>query len=153
MMVLLFDGVCNLCSWAVRFVIARDPEGRIQFASLQSQTAEQLLTAHGLQAWQSLTQSGFSHHSDGAMTGPLMSVILLEAGQVSTKSTAVLRVCKHLRGLWPLLYLLTAVPKRWRDGVYDYIAKHRYGWFGKREVCLVPTPEVQGRFLDAWEDR
>lgn len=149
--ILLFDGVCNLCSWAVRFVIQRDPGGRVQFASLQSKTAEKLLAAHGVAPPPSAMGSGLSSGHHETRTLPRSSVILLEGGQAYSKSTAVLRVCRHLLWPWPLLYLLMVVPKPLRDGAYDFVANNRYRWFG--EACLLPTLEVQGRFLDGWDDR
>jgi len=124
--VVLFDGVCNLCNGAVRFLVARDTKSRFSFAALQSKTA------HGI----------FGKNP------PLESIVLYEAGITYTKSTAVLRIARGLRFPWPLLYAFTVVPRPLRDAVYDWVARHRYRWFGKREVCLVPTPELRDRFLE-----
>jgi predicted DCC family thiol-disulfide oxidoreductase YuxK len=124
--VVLFDGVCNLCNGAVRFILARDPAGRFRFASLQSEAARRLL------------------RDDGRAE----TIVLLEAGKTYTKSTAALRIARGLRFPWPLLYALVAVPRPLRDLVYDWVARHRYRWFGKRETCLLPTPEVRGRFVE-----
>jgi predicted DCC family thiol-disulfide oxidoreductase YuxK len=124
--VVLFDGVCNLCNGAVRFILARDPAGRFRFASLQSEAARRLL------------------RDDGRAE----TIVLLEAGKTYTKSTAALRIARGLRFPWPLLYAFVAVPRPLRDLVYDWVARHRYRWFGKRETCLLPTPEVRGRFVE-----
>jgi predicted DCC family thiol-disulfide oxidoreductase YuxK len=126
--IILFDGYCNLCSGSVRFVIKRDPKGYFRFASLQSESGRRLLEAHGLTASR--------------------SIVLLEEGKLYRKSTAVLRICRHLKGLWKLLYILCWIPKPLRDRLYDVVARHRYQWFGKKDECLIPTPELRGRFLE-----
>jgi predicted DCC family thiol-disulfide oxidoreductase YuxK len=126
--VLLFDGVCTLCNGFVRFVIERDPAGRFQFAPLQSAAAARLL---------------------GATARPLPdSLVLLEDGRLFTRSTAALRVARGLRFPWPLAYVFVAVPRPVRDWVYDAVARNRYRWFGRREICMVPTPELRSRFLN-----
>ncbi len=128
--VLLFDGVCNLCSQSVQFIIERDPAARFRFASLQSEVAEQML-------------------SDTDLTGEsLKSVVLIENGQVYTRSDAALRAARHLSGLWPALYALRIVPRPWRDAVYNWIARNRYRWFGEKDSCWLPTPDLRDRFLD-----
>ncbi len=125
--VLLFDGVCNLCNGFVQFVIQRDPAGRFQFAALQSDAARGLLRA----APQPLPDS----------------LVLVENGRVFMRSTAALRVARGLRFPWPLAYAFVAVPRPLRDWVYGIVARHRYRWFGRRDVCMVPTPELRARFL------
>jgi predicted DCC family thiol-disulfide oxidoreductase YuxK len=126
--VLLFDGVCTLCNGFVRFVIDRDPAGRFQFAPLQSDAARRVL---------------------GAAPQPLPdSLVLVENGRLFTRSTAALRVARGLRFPWPLAYLFVAVPRPVRDWLYDAVARNRYRWFGRRDVCMVPTPELRARFLD-----
>jgi len=126
-LVVLFDGVCNLCNASVLFVIDRDPGGRFAFAPLQSGVAARLL-AH----------RGYGETSLG-------SVLLLEGGRVYERSTAALRVARRLGGWWPLLYAFIAVPRPIRDAVYDWIARNRYRWFGKEEACRIPTPELRSR--------
>jgi predicted DCC family thiol-disulfide oxidoreductase YuxK len=128
---ILFDGVCNLCAWAVRFVIERDPRGRFRFASLQSELGRRLLDQHGI---------------DPARTD---SFILIEGGAASVESTAALRVARHLSGLWPLCHLAILLPRLARDPVYRFIARNRYRWFGKQDTCMIPTPELKSRFVDA----
>jgi predicted DCC family thiol-disulfide oxidoreductase YuxK len=127
--VILFDGVCNLCNRAVQFVIARDPAARFQFAPLQSAAAVRLL--------------------ESVDAGELPdSVVLLEDGRVWTRSTAALRVARRLRFPWPAAYLLIAIPRPLRDWVYNVVARNRYGWFGKRAACMLPTPALRARFLE-----
>jgi len=126
---ILFDGVCNLCHGFVQFVIARDPAARFRFATLQSRAAASLL--HG-----------------AGVTVPLPdSMVLVEDGRVYTRSTAALRIARGLRAPWPLAFALIVVPRIVRDAVYDFIAARRYRWFGRRETCLLPTPDLQRRFL------
>ena len=128
--IILFDGVCNLCHRSVQFVLPRDKKGVFRFASLQSPVGQALLKKYGL--------------SDGQTD----SFVLVEMGRVYTRSSAALRVVKKLKGLWPLLTVTWIVPRPLRDRVYDYVARHRYQWFGKEESCWLPTPEWKGRFLD-----
>jgi predicted DCC family thiol-disulfide oxidoreductase YuxK len=124
--IVLFDGVCNLCNAAVRFILARDPQGRFRFASLQSDVARRLLKGDG----------------------PPETIVLIEAGKIYAKSTAALRIARGLRFPWPLFYGLAVVPLFLRDLVYDWVARNRYRWFGKRDTCMLPTPETRGRFLE-----
>lgn len=128
--VILFDGVCNLCTGSVRFVIARDSRKQFRFASLQSPVAEQLLGAQG---------------RDGDR---LESVVLVVGERTYRKSTAALLIARRLDGLWPLLAALLVIPRPLRDAVYDWIGKRRYRLFGKRDVCWQPQPELAERFLD-----
>ena len=125
--VVLFDGVCNLCNGSVVFIIQRDRRGVFRFAALQSPAAASLL-------------------GERARTLP-DSLVLIENGRVYTQSTAVLRVARRLRQPWPLVSALIVLPAPLRDWLYAWIARNRYRWFGRREVCMVPTPELQARFL------
>ena len=128
--VILFDGVCNLCNGAVQFVITRDRSARFRFAALQSAAAAPLLGAAG------------SHQ-------PLPdSIVLVEDGRVWTRSTAALRIARGLRFPWSTAYALIAIPRPVRDWVYDLVARNRYGWFGRRDTCMVPTPALRARFLE-----
>jgi predicted DCC family thiol-disulfide oxidoreductase YuxK len=128
--VILFDGMCNLCSGSVQFVIKHDPKRQFRFASLQSRFGQKILQQFGLPA------------------DELNSFILLENGNIYTRSTGALRVTKKLNGLWPLLYAFIIVPIFIRNAVYNYIAHNRYRWFGKKEACWLPTPELRKLFLD-----
>jgi predicted DCC family thiol-disulfide oxidoreductase YuxK len=128
--VILFDGVCNLCTGSVRFVIERDARKQFRFASLQSPVAEKLLGAQG---------------RDGDR---LESVVLVVGERTYRKSTAALLIARRLDGLWPLLSALLVIPGPLRDALYDWIGKRRYRLFGKRDVCWKPRPELAERFLD-----
>jgi predicted DCC family thiol-disulfide oxidoreductase YuxK len=129
--VILFDGVCNLCNGFVRFVIARDPAAHFRFGPLQSEAAQRLVGAQ-------------------RMPEPLPdSIVLVEDGRVWTESSAALRVLRRLRFPWPLAVVFLLVPPPVRDRVYRMVARNRYRWFGRRDVCMVPTPELRNRFLDA----
>jgi predicted DCC family thiol-disulfide oxidoreductase YuxK len=128
--VILFDGVCNLCNGAVQFVIARDPAARFHFAALQSAAASRLI------------------ESAGAPENLPDSIILVEDGRVWTRSTAALRIARQLSFPWSAAYALIAVPRPLRDWIYNLVARNRYGWFGKREACTVPTPALRARFLE-----
>jgi len=128
--ILLFDGVCNLCNGAVQFIIRRDPCGRFRFAALQSDAAKALL------------------QSAGAGAGGLPdSMVLIEDGRLYTRSSAALRVARHLRFPWPLVRVFWIVPRPLRNWMYGFVARHRYRWFGRRDQCMLPTPELQARFL------
>ncbi|HMQ48338.1 MAG TPA: thiol-disulfide oxidoreductase DCC family protein [Saprospiraceae bacterium] len=127
--ILLFDGVCNLCNGFVQFAIKHDPQGYYQFASLQSEAGRELLAAHHLP------------------THEISTVVLIEKGRVYTHSDVGLRMVRRFGGLWPLLTAFSIIPKPFRDGIYNWVARNRYRWFGQRESCMVPTPELKSRFL------
>ncbi len=127
--IILFDGICNFCNSTVNFVIKRDKKAQIQFAPLQSEKGRLFLRQYNL---------------------PINSMdtfVFIEDGKVYTRSTAALRVSRYLSGLWPACYGLIIVPKFIRDGVYNWVAKNRYKWFGVREQCMMPSPEVRKRFI------
>jgi predicted DCC family thiol-disulfide oxidoreductase YuxK len=126
----LFDGVCNLCNGLVQFVIPRDPDGYFQFAALSSEAADRVLLT--------------ARHD-----GPLAdSIVLVEDGVVYVRSAAALRIARRLGFPWVLGYALMIVPRPLRDAIYDLVARRRYGWFGRRETCMVAGPGVRDRFLD-----
>lgn len=127
--VVFFDGVCNSCSFWVRFVIRRDPKVKFRFAPLQSPA--------GRAAAQALVLP----------EDPPQSVILKEGNRYFTQSTASLRILKELTGLWPFLYAFIMVPAPVRDAVYRFIANNRYRWFGRESACFVPASELRSRFL------
>lgn len=131
----LFDGTCNLCNGAVQFVLRRDPRAHFRFASLQSAAAKSALAAAGVTA---------------ALPD---SIVVVHRGRVRVKSGAALAIARGLRFPWPLLTVFWLVPFSLRDLVYDWIARNRYRWFGKRDECWVPTKELRARFLDAGEAR
>lgn len=127
--ILLFDGVCNLCNRTVQFVIKRDVRKRFRFAALQSANGQALLRELGLP---------IQHFN---------TVVLIHGDTYYVKSTAALRVLKELGGLWKLCYALIVIPRPIRDLVYNMVAKTRYRVFGRRDMCMVPTPEVKERFI------
>lgn len=127
--IILFDGVCNLCSGAVQFIIKRDPKHYFRFASLQSEAGNNLLQQHGL--------------SEGYVD----SIVLLENGKAFTKSAAALRIAKKLKGLWPLMYGLVIIPPFIRNAMYNWIAARRYQWFGKKEACWIPDTALRKLFI------
>ncbi len=127
--IILFDGVCNVCNGFVQFVIKRDPAGYFHFTSLQSETGQQLLKEHNLP------------------TDSMDTVVLIEDGAAYTHSAVPLRVARKLHRLWPLCYIFVIIPTFIRNPIYSFIAKNRYKWFGKKESCMMPTPEIRSRFL------
>jgi len=129
--VLLFDGVCNLCNGLVQWVIERDPDAEFRFAALQSDAGQALLERLDLP------------------TDEFETFVMVDGEEYSTKSTAALRVLRRLGLPYSILYPLVVVPRFVRDRVYDVVAAHRYGWFGRRESCMRPTPEREARFLGA----
>ena len=127
--VVFFDGVCNLCNGFVQFVIRRDPGARFKFAPLQSEAARARL-------------------GDSVTPGAAPSTVLLwENERLYDRSTAALQILRQLRFPWPIMAALFVVPRPLRDWVYDLIARRRYRWFGQRETCMVPTPDIRRRFL------
>jgi predicted DCC family thiol-disulfide oxidoreductase YuxK len=128
--VILFDGVCNLCSEAVDFILERDPEAKFAFASLQSDAGQEILSHFGL------SSDSFD------------SMVLVKNGRVYQKSAAALEIAAGLHGAWLLMQVFKIVPDFIRNSVYDFIARNRYRFFGKRETCRFPTPDIRSRFLE-----
>jgi len=126
-----FDGYCVLCSRFVAFCLMRDPEGRLKFASAQSELGKRVLRALDLPG-DTLDRT----------------ILLLEGGRVYTRSTAVLRAVRHLKGPARWLYPLILVPKLLRDPLYEVIARNRIRWFGRLDSCLMPSPQTRSRFID-----
>ncbi|BDH61240.1 hypothetical protein MTP04_13700 [Lysinibacillus sp. PLM2] len=127
--IVLFDGECNFCDKSVQFIIKRDPQGKFKFASLQSTIGQDILNKFGLR------------------NTIINSLVLIENDQYYIKSTAALRICKSLKGPWKLASILILVPRPIRDYFYSIIAKNRYKWFGKKDLCLLPSKEIRDRFL------
>jgi len=134
--VILFDGVCNLCNSAVQWVIERDEEGRFDFASLQSDVARRELG-------KVLGEKEIDALPD--------SIVLLDSDGVHVRSAATLRIMRGLGPRYALLRLGIVLPRPIRDAVYNLIARNRYRWFGRRDTCMTPTPDLAVRFLDADE--
>jgi predicted DCC family thiol-disulfide oxidoreductase YuxK len=128
--IVYFDGVCNLCEGTVQFLLKRNKKKNLLFASLQSQSGQEMLAHFGL------PQNNFN------------SFVFVENGKLHLRSTGALRVTRYLRNGWPLLYGFIIVPPFIRNGVYNWVAKNRYKWYGEKNECWVPTPELKQRFLD-----
>lgn len=126
--VVLFDGDCHFCDRSVQFIIKRDPKAKFRFASLQSEVGQNIRLKY-------------------YVPKTMDSLLLVDHQKVYDRSSAALRICQHLSGLWKLLYILLLIPKPVRDAVYDIIAKNRYQWFGKKSHCRIPTSEERSRFL------
>jgi len=125
--IILFDGVCNFCNSSVNFIIEHDRKGYFKFAPLQSEIGNQLVEKFNL--------------------NDVDSIILVEADRAYTHSTAALKFIKHLDGIWSWAYCFIIIPRPIRDFFYKLFAKNRYRLFGKKDVCMMPTPEIKERFL------
>lgn len=128
--IILFDGVCNLCNKSVQFIIRHDTKKNYRFASLQSKSGQNLLQQYKIPQTQ------------------YQSIVLIENNQAYTQSTAALKVAKNLNGPVKLFTVFNIVPPAIRNTVYNFIARNRYKWFGKKESCMVPTVDVKARFLN-----
>ena len=137
--VILFDGVCNLCNYCVNFILARDKNDLFSFAALQSDAGQELLKKFELSR---IIPSSFHYAGTRFDT-----FILIDGENHFTKSTAALMIAGKLKGVVKLFYPFIFLPKPFRDFFYDLIAKNRYKFFGKREVCRIPTEKEQGKFL------
>jgi predicted DCC family thiol-disulfide oxidoreductase YuxK len=129
MKVILFDGVCNLCNGLVNWIIDHDKYRRFKFASLQSDYGKQVVEKCGLG------------------TQYMDTVVLVDEEKFFLRSDAVLRIFKYLPGVYQALYFLIFIPAFIRNFFYNIVAGNRYRWFGKRDVCRVPTPELKDRFI------
>lgn len=128
--IILFDGVCNLCNGAIQFIIKRDSKNIFQFATLQSEVGKRMTTDRNIDI------------------NTLDSIILIEPNVAYfTKSTAALEIGKHLNGLGVISSILLWLPESFRNIVYDIIARNRYKWYGKKEKCMIPNPELKNKFL------
>lgn len=126
----IFDGVCNLCEASVNFIIRHDPRGVYRFVPSQTPLGEALQAQYGIN------------------TTTLDTVVLIRDGKVFTESDAAAQIAREFDGAWRLLGWVRFVPRPLRDWVYRRIAANRYAWFGRKEVCMLPTPEIRGRFLE-----
>jgi predicted DCC family thiol-disulfide oxidoreductase YuxK len=127
--VILFDGICNLCNSSVQFVINHDPHGKFKFASIQSEAGQRLMKLYNI---------------PGSVND---SFILISDDNVYTKSTAALKVAKELKGVVNSLYGFILVPQFIRNAVYNIISRNRYKWFGKKDACMIPSKEINAKFL------
>lgn len=128
--IVLFDGVCNLCNGAIQFIITRDKKDTFRFAALQSEIGEKLITERGID------------------TSKEDSIILIDPGVAYyTKSEAALEIGTELKGYRTLSKILSLIPSNLSNIVYDLVARNRYKWYGRKEECMIPTPELQSKFL------
>ena len=129
--IVLFDGVCNLCNSAVTFIIEHDKKDVFRFASLQSEIGRKLVEERGMDPEE------------------LDSIVLIDPGVAYyRKSTAALEISSELSGGYSLLKNFLFIPESLRDGIYNFVANNRYKWYGKKESCMIPTPELKSKFLD-----
>ena len=128
--IVIFDGVCNLCEFSVNFIYQRDVEGKFTFTPAQSTLGSKLLEHYQIS------------------TGTLDTVVLVKHNRIYTRSTAALEIASELDIPWNFLQVLSLIPQPVRDQIYDVIAWNRYAWFGKKESCMIPTPEIKSRFLE-----
>jgi predicted DCC family thiol-disulfide oxidoreductase YuxK len=126
---ILFDGVCNFCNSSVNFIIRRDKKNIFRFASLQSETGQKCLSEFNF------SQTEFD------------TIILIEKGELYTRSTAALRIAKSIRGIWKLFYIFIIIPRPIRNYFYDLLSRNRYKWFGKRDACRIPSESEKEKFL------
>ena len=127
--IILFDGECNFCNSSVNKIILQDKKNRFKFAPLQSEIGKKLLEKHSIDS------------------SKIDSIILIENDAAFTKSTAILKISKHISGLYPLAYGFIIIPAVIRNLVYDFIARNRYKWWGKKDSCMIPTEEVKEKFI------
>ena len=128
--IILFDGVCNLCDSAVQFIIKNDKKDLFRFVALQSDLGQKIIKHLGID------------------TVIIDSIILYQPGfAYFHKSEAVLKIAKDLGGIYYLASFLTIFPESFNNQVYDYVARNRYKWFGKKNHCLIPTTALQAKFL------
>lgn len=129
--IILFDGICNLCDNTVQFLIKRDTKDVFRFVAIQSDPGQQIIKHIGID------------------TSKTDSIILYEPGHAYYyKAEAALKIAKELGGVYSLLSLFTILPKGFSNIIYDYVARNRYKWYGKKEACMIPTPEMKAKFLD-----
>lgn len=127
---ILFDGVCNLCNSSVLYVIKHDKANRFMFAPLQSDAGKQIIDNFNID------------------TSKTDSILLYSKGKgLSVKSSAALHIAKHLGFPRSLMAVFFIIPTFIRNWVYDFVAKNRYKWYGKKEACMIPTPELTAKFL------
>ena len=127
--IILFDGVCNLCSGFMHFVYKRDRLGIFRFAWLHDESGREILD------WLQLPKESFK------------TIILIKDGIVYSKSTSFLKIVRYLHFPWPLLSVGYIMPRSIRDRIYDWVAANRYRWFGKKDQCLMPLGDLNKRFL------
>ena len=129
--IILFDGICNLCNAAVQFIIRHDKKDQFRFVALQSESGIAILKHIGIDA------------------ANIDSIVLYEPNiAYYYKSDAVLEVAKNIGGIYILAVIFKVFPKSFRNRIYDYVAKNRYKWYGKKDSCMIPTADLKAKFLD-----
>lgn len=128
--IILFDGVCNLCDATVQFLIKRDRKDIFRFVALQSELGQEIIKYIGID------------------TSKTDSIILYEPGKAYYyKAQAALEIASEIGGFYSLLSAFKVLPNRLSNAVYDYVARNRYKWYGKKDDCMLPTPEMKAKFL------
>lgn len=128
--IILFDGVCNLCSNAVQYVIEHDKKDIFRFVALQSDLGIEILNHISID------------------TKNVDSIVLYDPGVAYYyKSTAAIEIAKEFGGIFHLGTIFKIIPAALRNMAYDYVARNRYKWYGKKESCMIPTPELKAKFL------
>lgn len=128
--IILFDGVCNLCNSAIQFIIKQDKKDLFRFVALQSELGEKIINHMGVDFQK------------------MDSIILYEPGVAYYyKSEAALKIASHLGSFYSLLTVFKILPTAFSNFIYDWIARNRYKWYGKKENCMIPTPELKSKFL------
>ncbi|WP_205780371.1 thiol-disulfide oxidoreductase DCC family protein [Flagellimonas oceanensis] len=129
--IVLFDGVCNLCSGFVQFVIKRERDSTISFASLQSEEGQGLLKKYGVDST------------------TVDSIVFIKDDRAFIKSEAFFKIVQHLKAPWPFLRIFTFLPLKFNNAIYDLIAKNRYKVMGKKNSCWLPSKSMSNRFIDS----
>jgi predicted DCC family thiol-disulfide oxidoreductase YuxK len=128
--IIVFDGVCNLCASSVKFILRHERDDSLRFAPMQSPAGQRLMR-----------QFGFDPDD-------VKTFVVIADGTAHVRSDAAIRIARHLRGAWRLLGGVRIVPRPLRDWAYDVVARNRYRWFGRKETCMVPTPDLRARFVE-----
>ena len=127
--VVIFDGVCKLCTGSLTFILRHEAAQELRFAPMQSAAGKQLMQKFGIDPAQ------------------MKTFVVIADGRAYVRSDAAIRVSRFLRGGWRLLGMVRVVPRPIRDYVYDLVARNRYRWFGRHDTCIVPTSELESRFI------
>lgn len=128
---ILFDGVCNLCNTSVQYVIKHDKKDKFMFTALQSEVGKQIIKKFKID------------------TIKMDSIILFSPDNgIHYKSTAALKIASQLGFPTNVLTVFLVIPTFIRNWVYDFIARNRYKWYGKKDACMIPTPELKRKFLE-----
>jgi predicted DCC family thiol-disulfide oxidoreductase YuxK len=128
--IVIFDGVCNFCNGVVNFIIRRDPKALFSFTPMQSESGERLIEKY-----------------DATMVG-VDTILLIKNGQCYERTDAAIEIAGDLTGLWSMFRVFKILPKSFRDYFYRLFARNRYKLFGRREECMIPSPEVRDRFIE-----